>query len=170
MRPAPCGTISALPPSNFVIPFFFCDILAKDLVFCRKQLESRIKISKMPYGNYLPEGKADMCLVRNAIGEKPPDPATPTGPTHGAHAQRGTISGASDKSLQTTNPSGAANKATCHWCLKVYLLLPPWAAASVPTTQTLLKEVTLSIFHALWGGFMGSFPGHRVCSDLPGKK
>lgn len=47
----------------------------------------------MPYGNDLPEGKADTSLVSNAIGEKPPDPATPPGLTHGAHVQRGTISG-----------------------------------------------------------------------------
>lgn len=63
----------------------------------------------MPYGNYLPEGKADMCLVSNAIGEKPPDPANPPPDTR-AHVQRGTISGAPDKRLQTTILRGQQTK------------------------------------------------------------
>lgn len=114
----------------------------------------------MPYGNYLPEGKADdMCLARNAIGEKPPDPVTPTGLTHGAHVQCGAILGAPDKSPQTTNPSGGSKQSHLPLVLKILPSAPSVGSSLCPHNANTAERGDSLHLSRLVGRFHGILSG-----------
>lgn len=112
--------------------------------------------------------------------ERPESPSPvacmPQGPrAEHAYAQEGTALGTPGKSPQTTNPSGAPKSAqqtatTLELVLKRLSYLPsPWVWAFILIkVQTLLKEVTSSIFYPLWPG-PGMPPWAQDGWDPPGK-
>lgn len=143
---------------------FLCDILANKLIFWRKRSESRLKISKMPYGKYLPEGKTTSTrLLRNAAKEEPPRRPHHGQPDTRDPEERGTISGAPGRTRPPARPSRAPRELPHggHCSLYPICLRPGHGPCPRGNVSTAHKA---DCVHPLppEGGFTEPLPEHRV--------